>query len=247
MTFLPSSSRSCNNGLSVTITYNQQRSVDVQSQHSVNNLYMKKHLIITSIFFCACVVSYSQTAIGIKAGVDVNALVRKSYNSTGMSYAPYFTSDPLPGLFAGGFARIPIVKNFGLQPELRLIQRGTGASSGSEEVRFLYTELPISLYYRPIKKLSLEAGAVFSYSLSGKISGRDYYDFFEPYTFGTQGGINFHVTDKFAVGATFYHGSKAALRQKFYKTNNETLAYYRYYNRAIQVSLTYTLFQKKDS
>lgn len=210
-----------------------------------------KRLIALPIFLLSYNAVYCQVSLGVSAGLNANAFSKDSYNLTGLAYAPFFASNPFVAFHLGGFAQIPMTEKLQWRPELRFIQRGTNADENSEPVRLLYLEFAVSLLYKPIKWLSLEAGPVFSRTLDSKIGryDQDGYNTFERYTYAAQLGINFHLTNSIAVGASYYRGLQPALRMKFFDVDHSILAYDKYYNRSGQVTLRYQLpsVNKKDA
>lgn len=199
--------------------------------------------LLTAILILSCNAVYCQLSFGVEAGLNVNAFSRDSYNTTGMAYAPFFAANRFVGFHLGGLAQIPLAKKLQLQPQLRFVQRGTDHGENSDRVRLLYLQFPVSLLYRPGKRFSLEGGPVFSRKLDSKIGDfdQDGYSTFETYTYAAELGINFHLTNSIALGASYYHGLKPALRMKFYDVDNTILAYDKYYNRSAQVTLQYSL------
>ena len=98
---------------------------------------------------------------GVKAGANLSNV----YDSQGQD----FVADSKFGFVAGGFVSIPIIKWFGVQPEILFSQKGfksTGTYLGSsyEMTRTTnFIDVPILAVFKPVENLSILFGPQFSY------------------------------------------------------------------------------------
>lgn len=100
-------------------------------------------------------------SFGVKAGANLSNV----YDSEGDD----FVADSKFGFAVGGFASIPIIKWFGVQPEILFSQKGfksTGTFLGSsyEMTRTTnFIDVPIYAVFKPTESISLLFGPQFSY------------------------------------------------------------------------------------
>lgn len=107
-----------------------------------------------------------QLVFGIKAGMNVSNV----WDEQGAD----FVADPKLGAAAGVFLAVPIVKYFGVQPELLFSQKGF--KGGGVLLGFPYSftrttsylDVPILVQFKPIEYFTLLAGPQFSYLLNEK-------------------------------------------------------------------------------
>ena len=98
---------------------------------------------------------------GVKAGVNLSNV----YDSQGED----FVADYKVGIAAGGFISIPIIKWFGVQPEILFSQKGfrsTGTYLGSSYSMTRTTDfidVPLLGVFKPIENLSILFGPQFSF------------------------------------------------------------------------------------
>lgn len=133
---------------------------------------MKK---ITLIIACICLVTIGNAqnnslnntetfSVGPKAGVNFSNV----YDSQGEE----FDADPKFGWVAGVYLNVPVVKYFGLQPELLFSQKGfkaTGSFIGNDYTftRTLnYVDLSLLLAFKPVKTITFLAGPQYSYLIN---------------------------------------------------------------------------------
>ena len=118
------------------------------------NSFMKK-IIITLLFACASIYSFSQAqfAVGIKAGpnfakIDTDASAGENYNNR-------------TGWHAGAFVLIRGEK-VGFQPEIIFSQQGSkfkyNASSPSLKQNFSYVNIPLIVKFYTVAGLNLQVG-----------------------------------------------------------------------------------------
>jgi hypothetical protein len=184
-----------------------------------------------------------QVTLGIRAGVHGSAFINRTYNTNGVGYGPSFSTKAIAAYHAGIFADLPMLKNFSIVPEIRYIQRGANKGTYSDAVQLTHLEVPLSLCYKINTRLSVESGLVYSRTLAGKIGEYEEKEAFRPDTFGAQGGLNLHFTDRFALSALYYRGLNAVLVQTFFNPDHTVLADDRYYNGSIHLSIRYSIFQ----
>ena len=131
-----------------------------------------------------------------------------------------------------------------LQPEVLLAVKGgtfqqepTGGSTAGRtttKASYYYASLPILLGFIPTEGLTVQGGPEFSYALNaGSSTGPG-----KKNDFGIAAGVHYDFLDmlnKFSLHIRYVHG--------LLNVSPETSALY--YNRNVQVSLVYNLYQKK--
>lgn len=118
-------------------------------------------IIVLTIFLLTCQLVYSQTAFGIKAGLNLSALKLDD---------PEASYDSRTGYHAGIFLRGKFDK-VGIQPELLLFTqngKSEGTALGSVEESFTYLSIPVILKFYPIGGLNLQVGPQFGFLLDGE-------------------------------------------------------------------------------
>lgn len=213
---------------------------------------MKKVILVIAMITLSAANSMAQTEpttttdyrgkfyFGVKAGANLSNV----YDSQGDD----FIADNKVGFAVGGFASIPIINWFAVQPEILFSQKGfksTGTYLGStyEMTRTSnFIDVPILASFRPTETVSILFGPQFSFLSKqtdkfegGTISTTDEDEFsnanLEKNIFGLTGGVDLNF-DHFVVGL------RAAWDLKR-NNGNGTSDTPRYKNRLLQATLGY--------
>lgn len=199
-----------------------------------------KYLLSLALILISFGCALSQIALGVQGGVNVNAFQKRSFNNENF-YAPFFSTAMESGVHFGFFAQLPLSKKLSIIPEARYIQRGAAKGENSEKVELRHLDFPLSLQYRAFKRFAFDIGGVYSSTLAGTIGPWESKEAFKPHTFAGQGGISFFVTKSLSVKASYYQAFDPVLVQTFYNPDNTVIAYDKYYNTSVQLSLKYSI------
>lgn len=110
----------------------------------------------------------NDTRENIHFGAKVGLNISNIYDTQGEN----FTADNRAGFVTGVFMQVPIVKYFGIQPEILFSQKGFNAKGSmlgnrydvSRTLNFL--DLPVLVSFKPTEMFTILAGPQFSYLLS---------------------------------------------------------------------------------
>ena len=163
---------------------------------------MKKYFIVV-LALLACQMAYAQKlSYGIRAGVSLSTLqVQKNVQVSGGGTVNYKKGDASLGWHAGVFARVTLKKIY-IQPELLITQSGGGINIDSAgtptkgTLTFNNIDVPVMIGYKFAKIMRINAGPVFSYMLSNKISDnmKDWKQKYKAATIGYQAGIGLDIS-----------------------------------------------------
>lgn len=198
------------------------------------NMIMKKIFTLV-VLIVAGVTGFSQVKTGINAGlsnarwkgdamVNLNDLLEFS---NGM-----VTTQPVNGVYAGGFAEIPLGGMFSVQPGVYYSQKGyemrgefTGknldflSAGASATVKSHYIDIPVLLKAEVAKGLQVYAGPQVSYLVKNNLKvdagllgvslfkrNIDITDQFNKVDFGITGGVGYTFDNGFSINAGYDHG-----------------------------------------
>jgi hypothetical protein len=162
---------------------------------------MNKLLLFLALA-CTTLVSFAQTSIGIKGGINLNNIKVKA-----PSNVKYEIGQSM-GFHVGAFF---IPKTDGLTTfvtELQFSQRGYKEKSGDDEtIKLSYLECSFLFSYWPVKQLGIDIGPSFSCLLSAKMEGKDIDNIYDtPLDIGVKAGIRGYVSPRLSLIAHYYYG-----------------------------------------
>ena len=133
-----------------------------------------------------------QARFGIKGGINFSNLYTKNGDED---------SDLKVGYHAGLFAKLPLTRQFAVQPELYYTTKGAKVTynsstiDGTADFNFNYLELPILGVVNITDNVNIHAGPYFSYLVSGKVKNDANVNLFD-----FEDNINNDDYNKFDVG-----------------------------------------------
>lgn len=195
----------------------------------------KIYILTTVLLFFIAVGANAQVKYGVNAGLSHSAWkgdVVNSFNDLLQFSDGMITTRPANGIYAGGFAEIPLGGVFSIQPGLYYAQKGYGikgainadkleflAAAASAEVKSHYIDMPVLLKAEVAKGLQVFAGPQLSYLVKSNLkmdagllgvslfkTKTDVTDAFNQADFGLTGGASYTFDNGFSVNASYDHG-----------------------------------------
>lgn len=190
-------------------------------------------LSVAAAFFLS-VPSFSQNfQLGLKAGANISNFRGDDYQDV--------KSNTMAGFHAGAFINLKFGSIFSIQPELLISSQGAKLESSTRKENFkaTYATLPVMLkLQRPGGGLYIEAGPQFGLKVSDKISGVN--TDVKNLDAAIAAGIGYHSKMGLGIGARYIAGLSKVGNIDFEGEVNPD-----YKNSTIQISLFYTIFNKK--
>ncbi|HTN06973.1 porin family protein [Agriterribacter sp.] len=171
--------------------------------------------------------------LGLKGGVNIS-------NFRGSDYQDVKTNT-MAGFHAGAFVNLRFGSVFSIQPELLVSSQGAKLKSSTQKENFktTYATLPVMLKLQsPRGGLYIEAGPQFGLKVSDKISGVN--TDVKNLDAALAAGIGYHSAMGLGIGARYIAGLSKVGDIDFGGGVNPD-----YKNSTIQVSLFYTIFNRK--
>lgn len=204
---------------------------------------MKKLLLLFLVLFY--ISSFGQVSFGLKAGLNVNDRAIKNNSSSSIQD----NSRPDIGFHVGVFGELKFGKKILFIPEVYFSQKGfvLSAVASDARVNLNYLELPLIISYSPIPRLSIDLGPSFAYKISAVAKRDDHTKiniddvFTENFDFGINGGLRFKVSERVSIIGRYSYGLVAIEEHRFRDVNNNPEGSVKYYNRTIQMSLSYRI------
>ena len=142
-----------------------------------------------------------------------------------------------PGILAGSFVKLNFNEKISLNIELYYIAKGAvlneeypdGAVYQIFKTKLHYIEMPVLFCYKPIKQLSLSAGAAPSYLFKEKLFGngaeisKELYEM-NNFDLGVMGQLEFIFSDKFSVGIRYSYSMLSIRKDVNWYNNNLSIA-----------------------
>jgi Outer membrane protein beta-barrel domain len=149
-----------------------------------------------------CINLYGQTRYGIKGGVNLNQMKFYWENAPqGFNKTKALTAY---GFNAGFFVVMPIESGFSVRTELEFTQKGTNTDFDQDQTLHInYLQLPVSLSYTFLKKLSVEAGPAAALYLSAT-KGIDVYN--KSLEISVLGGLRYEISERVGIQVRYFHG-----------------------------------------
>lgn len=195
----------------------------------------KIYTLTTILLFFVAVGAKAQIKYGISAGLNHSSWkgdVVNSFNDLLQFSNGTITTKPANGIYAGGFAEIPLGGAFSIQPGLYYAQKGFGikgaitadkldflAAGATAELRSHYIDMPVLLKAEVAKGLQVYAGPQLSYLVKSNLkmdagllgislfkTKVDVTDNFNEADFGVTGGASYTFDNGFSVNASYNHG-----------------------------------------
>lgn len=109
----------------------------------------------------ALMVGQAQVKFGVKSGFNFANLVGPDVNNNSMKLSFY----------AGGFANIPLIDNFSVQPELVFSRQGAKFEDPGDDtkVRLNYLNIPVLAQYNDPSGFYAETGPQFGFLINAKV------------------------------------------------------------------------------
>ncbi len=194
-----------------------------------------KKIIITLVFFGSTTAFAQKFEIGVKAGVNIS-----DFSGTG-SWQNAKTSS-LIGLHAGGFISFFIGNNFAIQPEVLFSSQGAKfeSASHSENIKIAYINIPVLLKYRATGGFYVEAGPQIGFKASETSSSID--SLAKSTDLSIAAGLGYHTKMGLGIGARYTAGLSSI---GDFKPRNGINPDFK--NSNIQISIFYTLFNKRNN
>lgn len=146
---------------------------------------MKTGFLLAVLFTFVSIASYSQTALGLRAGVNFQNLNGEDVDGSKLD------NKLKVGFNAGLTADIPVAPDYFVQPGLLFSTKGAKIDDGDDtKLNLSYVEVPITFLYKPLLgtgRLLMGVGPYFAYAVGGKI-GDDDIDFDEDFKRFDAGG-----------------------------------------------------------
>jgi hypothetical protein len=197
---------------------------------------MRKIYTLTAILLLFVAVgANAQVKYGVNAGLSHSSWkgdVVNSFNNLLQFSDGMITTKPSNGIYAGGFAEIPLGGVFSIQPGLYYAQKGYGvqgainvdklnflAAGATAEVKSHYIDMPVLLKAEVAKGLQVYAGPQLSYLVRSDVkmdagllgvslfkTKMDITDAFNQADFGLTGGASYTFDNGFSLNASYDHG-----------------------------------------
>lgn len=158
---------------------------------------MRKVLLLAAFALFAFTSLHAQEVrLGVKGGLNIASLGGDSYSGLGVGSLSSRTS-----FHIGGFAEIPLVGDFALQPEILYSSEGSdwgGIFTIGGDLKLDYVRVPVLAKYNMpfVEGLSAELGPVFGVLVNAKSGSLDVKDAYK--SFDAQLGIG--ATYRFSFG-----------------------------------------------
>lgn len=190
---------------------------------------MKK--LLTIVFLLSGSVTFAQHfQPGLKAGVNISDFYGGNFSDV--------QKKAIVGYHAGGFISLFFGKHFAIQPEA-LISTAGAKLGESDEYKITYATIPVMLKYKFSKGLFIEAGPQVGFKISESVPNQTIDNFAKSADLSVAGGLGYHGKSGLGIGARYVAGlSKVG-------DFDPSIANPDFKNGIIQISLFYTLFNKK--
>jgi len=197
---------------------------------------MKNLLFSLAFLSTICSTAYAQVEFGLKAG----PMLSRTYISSNNDMIGTGFVDAKLSFLAGGFIRLPIGSQLGLQAELLYSRKG------DESRDFGYVSIPLMLQYEFFPKLRAEAGVEVGYLLSiddGLDRGIfESHPFYGRMDVGLNAGLSYDVLEKLNIGLRYILGVYDIYRPEFTTGfGSTTIDDSDLKNHTLQLSLGYRL------
>ena len=185
---------------------------------------MVKKIFFTLLILSTALLSANgqKLKFGLKGGLN---LANLGEDATGIEYRI--------GIHAGGFASIPVVAGFLLQPEIVYSQQGAQADFGDDELKYDYLNIPVMVKFMLTNHFNLQAGPQLGILLSAQQEVNrqdvDIKDSLKSSDFGVGFGLGYETADNVAIDVRYNWGISDTADD-----GNDNLSFP---NRVIQVSL----------
>jgi len=194
---------------------------------------MKK--ILFAVLLLTATGTYAQRfQIGIKGGVNFS-------NFTGGD----IDTKALVGFHAGGTLHFWLGDNFAILPEVLFSSQGAKYEDAGNEtnLKVSYVQIPLFAKYRFNGGFYLEAGPQFGFKVGedGEIPNVPIDEFANSSDISIGAGLGFHSQGGLGIGARYLAGVSKVGNFDASSVNPD------FKNSVIQISLFYTLFNKKDN
>lgn len=200
----------------------------------MKHLTTKPLILSMAATFLLCAPAFSQNfQLGLKGGVNISNFRGDDYQDV--------KSNTMAGFHAGAFVNLKFGPVFSIQPELLVSSQGAKLKSATQKENFkaTYATLPIMAKLQsPGGGLYIEAGPQFGLKVSDKISGVN--TDVKNLDAALAAGIGYHSAMGLGIGARYIAGLSKVGDIDFGGGVNPD-----YKNSTIQVSLFYTIFNKK--
>ncbi len=210
---------------------------------------MKKSLRLSMAAVLISFSTFAQIHYGIKAGVNFanwkGEFTDNPDNVVKLSNG-YVQTQMKPGIYAGGFAEIPVAEGFSIQPGLYYSQKGYTlqgylsveklnflSSNAKAQVQSHYIDIPVLLKAEPVKGLQLYAGPQLSYLAKNNLhvnagvlgfsllnTNLDITDQFQRWDMAIVGGVGYQFENGLNVHAGYDHGLRRLDANENFKTFN---------------------------
>ena len=159
---------------------------------------MRNLLLSLAFLLTLCSSAFAQVEFGLKAG----PMLSRTYVNTGDTIAGF--NDAKISFLAGGFVRLPISPELGLQAELLYSRKGDAPGDLN------YISIPLMLQYEFFPNLRAEAGAEVGYLL-GIDDGLDRgiferHPFYTRMDVGLNAGLSYQFLDRLDLGIRYNLG-----------------------------------------
>ena len=196
---------------------------------------MKHGKLLLGIFFLFLSFSISAQNFGVRVGILHNNIELKHPFET----LDYLGTESKLGFYGGYAGRIFFNKYLGVGGEFLFIKKGfkewTGNKNNLQNIDLNYLAIPIMVKIRPIKHLSIDAGAEFSYMIK---SNPDYYNF-EKFDLSWIGGISFLINEKIEMSIRYSYSIKAFDEYNLTDDVGVNIGKLEYFNRNVQLGGAY--------
>jgi hypothetical protein len=211
---------------------------------------MKKNLRLSMAAVLLSFSSFAQVQYGVKAGVNLanwNGQFMESLDNVVKLSNGFVQSQMKPGIYAGGYAEIPISGIFSVQPGLYYSQKGYTLQGdlSIEKLNFLganakaqvqshYIDVPVLLKAEPVKGLQIFGGPQMSYLVKNNLqvnadvlgfsllnTDLDITDQFQRWDMGIVGGIGYQFDNGINIQAAYEHGLRRLDANENFKTFNK--------------------------
>ncbi|UEG51039.1 PorT family protein [Ferruginibacter lapsinanis] len=185
---------------------------------------MKKTIFVICTIVCSMYVHAQETQTAAEAKPTAKFGIKGGLNLTNLYVDNVKDENIKPGVNAGFYAKIPVTKNFSVQPEILYSMKGAQMNYnnllGSGKYRFNldYLEVPVAAVINVAKNFNIHAGPYAAFLLSAKVQDVDKNgningatelnkDNFESLDYGVFGGVAFDVGNV-TIGGRYTYGLK---------------------------------------
>lgn len=187
-------------------------------------------------------------SLGLKGGGDLTTLYATESKSPIQSSFPLLGYKNLRGFQIGLIGKLQINNVFGFTIEPGFIQKGAQYKNFiNTKFRMGYINVPVILFYSPIKNFNIEFGPEAGYRIYNKTNDNPrQFSFNNNFDLCAIIGLSYNINEKFNIGSRYSHGlTKMTDDVTYYDNQNNYLGTQHIYNsnRYFEIFVRYYLFK----